>query len=309
VRCIEFESMAYQGNGTVLTGLRKALRAKTRFQEVTSPLTAFGTSLMFHAVHSKATLAVPRVLLLSIYRYKNAQTLLPLVAEGKGSGWNVRLWALDKIHPALGSFSRGAGKGFKFDLLNSLIGPSDNSTFDWFMITDDDVAMEEGSLSLFLTVATLAQLSLAQPAHSEGSHRSHDICLCKPMAVARLTTFVEIGPIFAVNSTWAKRILPFPEGYGMGWGLDLEWSDLRKDGARLGIVDLVKMRHLAPVGHQYEATEEFARRHRILAERGVQTVHELQQTLEVWRPWQKRPPWTAWSPQSREGLANRTPHK
>jgi hypothetical protein len=113
-----------------------------------------------------------------------------------------------------------------------------------------------------------------------------------PLSVARLTTFIEGGPLIAVNSVWSARILPFPCGYGAGgWGVDLLWADLPKAGARLGIVDLVAIRHLVPAATHYDDGPEVARVRQILRERGVRSVTDLQHTLAVWRPWQIRAPW------------------
>lgn len=245
------------------------------------------------------------VLFLSVYRHRNAATLLSLVSEAKRNRWAVRLWALDEVHPDLAVWSRGVGRGARFDLLNSLASPHDGSAgFEWVVITDDDVALERGSLSLFVSVAERAGFSLVQAAHSDLSYRSHKITRWRPFSVARLTTFVESGPVFAVNRAWSTRVLPFPSGYGTGgWGVDLQWCDLPKAGARLGIVDLVTIRHLVPAADQYDAAPELARVNQILRQRGVRKITELQRTLGVWRPWQIRAPWL--SPE-REATARRS---
>ena len=64
------------------------------------------------------------------------------------------------------------------------------------------------------------------------------------ISAARRTTFVEIGPIFAFRRAWTPRILPFPAAHTMGWGLELDWFDLERSGARLGIVDAVPIRQI-----------------------------------------------------------------
>jgi hypothetical protein len=217
--------------------------------------------------------------------------LRPLVDKAKGHGWDVRLWALDEIHSALGSCTRGAGPGPKFSLLNSLFLGSEVHVFDWIVVVDDDVLIEQGSLALLLSIAERARLALVQPAHGDLSHRSHAITLWTPLAVARLTTFVEIGPIFAVHRSWSSRILPFPSGVGMGWGLDLQWPDLIQEGARLGIIDLVTIRHTLPPAGQYDIADETSRVDRLLRDRGLPSYEAMQRTLAVWRPWQRHAPW------------------
>ena len=77
----------------------------------------------------------------------------------------------------------------------------------------------------------------------------------------------------------------------MGWGLEILWMRMQPEGLRLGIVDRVPMRHLAPVAAGYAQDEERQRLKAMLAEEGVQWSRELHHTLGVWRPWQRRPRW------------------
>jgi hypothetical protein len=77
----------------------------------------------------------------------------------------------------------------------------------------------------------------------------------------------------------------------MGWGLELDWMDLRADGCRLGIVDATPVRHLAPFAAAYSPEEEAAKLERLLAERGAPGWGDLRRTLGTWRPWRRRPPW------------------
>ncbi len=228
---------------------------------------------------------------MSVYRRKNACRLAPFVEEARRHHWEIRLWALDSIEPALQSVSRGVGPGSRPALLNRLITPAEWSSDTWVVVLDDDVRVEQGSLALFLGVAAAAGLSIAQPAHGEWSFLSHAITLRDPLAIARLTTFVEQGPIFTVRHPWTGRLFPFPQDYGMGWGVELAWSDLRKDGARLGVVDIVPVRHLAPPAVEYDDRPEKERVRRLLRERDLKSYLDMQRTLAVWRPWQSRAPW------------------
>ncbi|MGH9356753.1 MAG: hypothetical protein ACRD10_11545, partial [Terriglobia bacterium] len=190
------------------------------------------------------------------------------------------------------AYSVGAGKGLRMPLLNRLMEGMDLPSFDWVVVMDDDFVFVRGSLSSFLAIAARAGLALAQPAHALDSLRSHwFFTLYNPVAVTRLTTFVEIGPIVAIHQDWAERILPFPEASGMGWGLAFQWSDLRARGARLGIVDWVTLRHLEPVGKGYDNSPENERLQCLMRERGIQSLRHFQKTELVWRPWQHRPPW------------------
>lgn len=239
--------------------------------------------------------AEQKALILGIYRYANAPIVAPIAEESKRHKWEVRFWALDRTHPLLEPYSVGMGEGFKFTLLNRLIRGKDMSDFDWIVVVDDDIVFEYGSLAAFLAIAQRAGLAIAQPAHTFSSFSSHPITICHLLAIARLTTFVEIGPVFAVNRTWQSRVLPFPEDNGMGWGLDVEWSDLQTYGARLGIIDWVPLRHLHPVSNSYDTTPEKSRLEELLRARGLQSIRDLQRTTAVWHVWHSHPPWLSQS--------------
>jgi hypothetical protein len=79
--------------------------------------------------------------------------------------------------------------------------------------------------------------------------------------------------------------------FGMGWGAEVVWSHQRTGGARLGIVDAVVARHLEPPGQRYEQAPEKERLRRLLDERGLASLVDLQVTVDTWRPWRRRPPW------------------
>jgi hypothetical protein len=243
------------------------------------------------AVSNRTPAKTFKVLVICVYRHKNAPILFRCVSEAVQRGWEVRLWALDQIHPDLVQYSRGSGKGSRCGLLNALIAGMDLSAFDWILVMDDDFEFQRGSLASFLAVADRAGISIAQPARAYGRYRSFRLINCDPFCVARLTSYVEIGPVIALNQAWAPRILPFPEGYGMGWGLDVLWSDLRKEGLRLGVVDWVTINHLSPVGKTYDNSPEKQRLVKMLRDRGLKSIEQMQETLAVWRPWQPHPLW------------------
>jgi len=228
---------------------------------------------------------------MGVYRYRNAPVLLRLINEATLYGWEARFWSLDQCHPSLAAYSAGVGAGSKFSLLNRLLREEDFNSFDWIIVSDDDFILEQGSLAVLLALAGKARLAIAQPAHSLTSFSNHPITLCNPSAIARLTTFVEIGPLFSVNREWYERIFPFPDNIGMGWGLDIAWSDLRTSGAHLGIVDWVALRHLQPAAEAYDSSPERTRLQEALKCRGFRSLADFQKTLDVWRVWQSGPPW------------------
>lgn len=234
----------------------------------------------------------------AVYRRRNAAVLGSLVKPPLDAGWKVCLWALDESDPTLAALTAGTGSGTKFDLVNRLLDAAPPASGAYVVVADDDAVFVRGSLVSFVEKATAAGLDLAQPAHVLWSNISHRITWMRPLSRARLTTFVEIGPIFAVSPTWRDRVVPFPDGLGMGWGLELDWMDLRGECCRLGIVDATPVRHLSRFATAYGPGEEIARLNRRLEERGAPGWKGLRRTLGTWRPWQPRPPWLA-QPRSR----------
>jgi hypothetical protein len=226
-----------------------------------------------------------------VYRRRNAQVVERLLAPTSAGGSTVALWALDETDPALAHLTMGSGSGFKFDLINRLFGERPPPARAHVVVADDDAVFVRGDLVTFVRTAAAADLDLAQPAHVLWSNISHRITWMRPLSTARLTTFVEIGPIFAVSADWRDRIVPFPQGLGMGWGLDLQWMDLREEGCRLGIVDSTPIRHLSPFAAAYAPDDEVARVNALLAERGAAGWKGLRRTLATWHRWRRQPPW------------------
>jgi hypothetical protein len=227
--------------------------------------------------------------ILSVYRRRNARVLERLLNPALETGWQVALWALDEQDPSLSSYTHGRGPGTKFDLVNGLLAHTDQP--GTVVVADDDFEFVRGDILSFAALANQAGLGLAQPAHVLRSNISHRITWRRPLSRARLTSFVEIGPVFVVSPSWRDAVLPFPNGIGMGWGLELDWMDLRPRGLRLGIVDATPIRHLSAVGSGYESNREWDLLMKRLEERGNPGWKGLRKTLETWRPWQRRAPW------------------
>jgi GT2 family glycosyltransferase len=136
----------------------------------------------------------------------------------------------------------GLGKFENLDALLARHAPL--STFDWIVVTDDDVALPRHFLDVFLACAEAGGLRLAQPAHRRHSHAAWDVTRRVSGSDWRETTFVEIGPVTAFDATAAAELLPFPKDLKMGWGLDAHWSAIAQErGWRIGVVDAT------PIGH------------------------------------------------------------
>ena len=232
-----------------------------------------------------------RVLVTGIYRQRNADILRRML-EGIDAG-RVRtaLWALDAVAPSLESRTFGEGPGGKFELINRLLSLVPLVDSEYLAVADDDVSFTRGSLNRFVDVAAGGRLHLAQPAHDRRSHRSHEITRRRRFSKARQTTFVEIGPVFLVAPELRERVVPFPDGVGMGWGLELQWHDLHTAGARLGIVDAVAVRHHVPPGAGYDLEAERSANRERLKSRGWERMSDMQVTVQTWRPWQRKAPW------------------
>jgi hypothetical protein len=231
--------------------------------------------------------------LYAVYRRRNASVLTQLLDPAITTGWTVGLWALDEPDPSLESATVGSGAGTKFELVNRLLEARPPGAEQHVVVADDDALFVRGTIVSFLEMSVAAEFDLAQAAHIWWSNISHRITWKRPLSRARLTTFVEIGPIFAVAPAWRERIVPFPRDVGMGWGLELDWMDLRGDGCSLGIVDATSIRHLSRFATAYAPDAEIAKLTQRLGERGAPGWKGLRRTLATWRPWQKRPPWAA----------------
>jgi hypothetical protein len=96
--------------------------------------------------------------------------------------------------------------------------------------------------------------------------------------------FVEIGPMFAVAERSRDLFLPLPD-WGMGWGVELVWWDRAREGARLGIVDEVSMRHLSPLFGAYSRPEEEARLDAELVLRGLRSIRQIHQITDRTPRW------------------------
>ena len=222
----------------------------------------------------------PAAVLAGVYRHDHAaairRVLDPLTDEV-----DIRRWALDRPAPALSDWTRGSGSGMRTTHLNALLADRDDRAE--VILCDDDIEFPGTSIRSFLRLARLARLDLAQPAHAAGSHYSHDVTRRRRWSIVRLTAFVEIGPVVYLSAAAAGTLLPMPE-VGMGWGLDVMWSDLVRQGHRLGVVDAVPVRHLGAVAADYRTDEEDERLHVLLAERGLADMSAIARTTGAWPP-------------------------
>jgi hypothetical protein len=220
-----------------------------------------------------------------VYRCRNARSMLSAVREADAAGFDVRLWALDHESDVLARWTVGTGPGGRFELLNRALTPMRSG---YVVLLDDDVTFVRGGLSTLVRLVDWFGLDMAQPAHARGSARSFPMMTVAPVSVIRETTFVEIGPVLAIAPSLVGEVTPFPENPPMGWGVDVQWSDLARKGRRFGIVDAVRVRHHGTIGSGYASGEESPDRSNLrdaLHQRGAEKIIELQVVLNVHRLW------------------------
>ena len=97
---------------------------------------------------------------------------------------------------------------------------------------------------MYIDIVDRYNLKIAQPSRTRHSFNIHKIVLQNRNTVARVTNFVEIGPVFSFHSSIFQYVLPFPEGAEMGWGLDYIWPKIaEKYKFKIGIVDEIAVDH------------------------------------------------------------------
>ena len=221
------------------------------------------------------------VLVLSVYR--PGPRLPGAIGALRSQHHDVRL--------ALGATSPGADPalamdtaltgldGGKFQNLNRLLDAAGEDP-DWTVVVDDDVDLPKRFLDRFIALCESLGLDVAQPAQSARSHAAWRVTRRHP-GLARITRFVEIGPVTAFSRRAAAELLPFPE-LRFGWGLDTHWAAVARERAwTLGVIDALPVRHESqPVAASYTHAEAIAEAHEFLAGRPYLTRGEAQQTLQ-----------------------------
>jgi hypothetical protein len=171
------------------------------------------------------------------------------------------------------------GERGKFDNINLAVAGHDLSKFDWVLILDDDIAVPDHFLDLFVYFCHRERLQLAMPAHRFLSHKIFAVTERHWGSVVRRTAFVEIGPLTLLHATLFAQLMPFPS-LRFGWGLDVLWSsEAQRQGWRLGVVDATPIRHLRPVGQSYSGGLAMEEASRFLEARNVTLTR-----AEIFRP-------------------------
>lgn len=177
--------------------------------------------------------------------YREAEPIRSAVAELRRSRHDVTvmLGAMGDVPDAMqddtGADHLTAGK---FQNLNVLTRGL--PTVDWLVIIDDDVVLPSGFLDVAVEVCERLDLALAQPAQTRFSNANWAVAKRRLLSVARLTRFVEIGPVTLIRADAARLLLPFPADLRWGWGLDFRWAyQMETAGLRMGVIDSAAVVH------------------------------------------------------------------
>lgn len=213
------------------------------------------------------------VLLACVYRRPGIEVVRALLRQLPADA-AVRLWSLDgDVPPDLAPVTAGIGAGSRSALLNRLVDGADP---DLLVLADDDVRFVIGDLRQLLAVGQRLQLDLFQPAHLASSHANFDFVRRRSGTFARVTEFVEQGPLVVVTRAGRQVVLPLPDDAGMAWGVEAEWSArARERQLRLGVVDAVAMRHLSPAAGAYDRESAEAALAARLATHGLTSLEQL----------------------------------
>jgi hypothetical protein len=189
---------------------------------------------------------------------------------------NLHVWPLDNA------------PGQKFELLDKLLTRHPPQDGEWVVFADDDVQLVRGTLDDFVAIAAAIGLDVAQPSNDRRGYVSHGFTVSRLLSRARETTFVEIGPIFAVSPIARDRLTRTFAGAGMGWGLEQVWYNLAPP-LRFGIVDEIRMRHLSRPAQAYDYGGSLVEMRELLARAGAERA-QPQTTLQVWPAWRRISP-------------------
>jgi hypothetical protein len=258
------------------SGLVVGIRATTKAVMLDAVAQAVAVARMQPVRLGKAARSCPRqrVLALAVERTDVPNVLGNACAE------------LLRSHHHVDFASTSAGGRGRFENLNSLLAANPVQGHDWLIIIDDDVALPRGFLDSFIFLAERFGLRLAQPAHRARSHAAWQVTRRRPVAVARETAFVEIGPLVAFHRDVFHSLLPFPP-LRVGWGLDLHWSAIaRERGWRIGVVDATPIRHgLRLTASSYDRTDAVSEAKAFLANHQYTKAADAQRTLVTHRSW------------------------
>ncbi|MCF8011059.1 MAG: glycosyltransferase family 4 protein [Clostridiales bacterium] len=133
----------------------------------------------------------------------------------------------------------------KYTMLNMLLRDENLDDYDFIITCDDDITLPPSFIDTFLGLEQKYDFALAQPARTHNSYIDHAIVEKLDGLKARVSRFIESGPLVCYRyDAWAL-LLPFDEDVSpMGWGYDFIWPYLiEQAGMRSGIIDAAAVEH------------------------------------------------------------------
>jgi len=180
------------------------------------------------------------------------------------------------------------GHGRKFDLVDAMAREQPPDPDEWLVVADDDIRLVRGDLARFVAIADAAGFDLAQPALDRRGKVTSGITVSRPLTRARLTSFVEFGPVFAIRPAVRDVVTATFAGSGLGWGLRRVWHSLEPP-LRLGIVDEVRVLRRNAPDDEAEAAEARLEMYRTWERHGLVDGQQPEYTYRSWRAWQRIP--------------------
>ncbi len=233
----------------------------------------------------------PRVLVLGVYLADRENTAEHVCSElSRSVAWSVeQRWVALGQAPAPAALAqhttlRVTDRVPKFSLINQLLAGVELASYEYVLVSDDDIELPPGFLDRYLALAGRHGLALAQPARTHDSYIDHFIVEQLDGLDARWTRFVEIGPLFSIHRTAVPLLLPFDEASPMGWGYYYAWPvTVERAGLRMGIVDAVPVAHRMrkPVAN-YDYTNADRTQQRFLATRPHLTKAQAYSIVEAY---------------------------
>ena len=159
----------------------------------------------------------------------------------------------------------GDGHG-KFQNINAALQGVAVDDYDRLTVIDDDIALPRRFLDTFIFLSENAGLRMSQPAHRFRSYQSYSLTQRNWNSLARITNFVECGPVTAFHRDMYPYVLPFAD-LRWAWGTDVAWAEFaRINNLPIGIIDATPIGHLRPVAASYSG--KLARRRNELSNPG-----------------------------------------
>jgi len=167
-------------------------------------------------------------------------------------------------------------KGPKLRGLHALLTRKDFwRRYDYVFLPDDDLAIEQTTISRLFARAASLDLELCQPALSWSSYYCHAITVCHPSFTLRFTDFVETMAA-CFSRRHLERCLPTFAETVAGWGFDWVWPRMALSNApNVAIVDECAVTHTRRYGGpNYAWLRESGEgpgdeRNRVLGSRGI----------------------------------------